>query len=75
MDTRVGKSFVGSKIKGNEFAFLRERRRLRMGQIEVFKWYRGYNKGDINKILKVINQDITRNTGFKLERNVRLKEK
>ena len=30
-----------------------ERRRLRGDLIEVFKWYRGYNKGDVSKILRI----------------------
>ena len=34
----------------------------------VFKWYTGYNKEDINKVLRVNNQDINRNNGFKLEK-------
>ena len=29
---------------------------------------RGYNKGDITKVLRVNNQDITRNNGFKQEK-------
>ena len=45
-----------------------ERRRLRGDLIEVFKWYRGYNKGDISKVLRVSNQDRTRNNGFKIEK-------
>ena len=46
-----------------------ERRRLRGDLIEVFKWYRGYNKGDVSKILRVSNQDRTRNNGFKIEKS------
>ena len=45
-----------------------ERRRLRGDLIEVFKWYRGYNKGDVNRILRVSNQDRTRNNGFKIDK-------
>ena len=45
-----------------------ERRRLRGDLIEVFKWYRGYNKGDISKVLRVSKQDRTRNNGFKIEK-------
>ena len=36
--------------------------------IEIFKWHRGYNKGDISKVLRVNDQDITRNNGFKQEK-------
>ena len=46
-----------------------ERRRLRGDLIEVFKWYRGYNKGDISKVLRVSKQDRTRNNGFKIEKD------
>ena len=46
-----------------------ERRRLRGDLIEVFKWYRGYNKGDVSKILRISNQDRTRSNGFKLEKS------
>ena len=51
-----------------------ERRRLRGDLIEVFKWYRGYNKGDVNRILRISNQDRTRNNGFKLEKSRYKKE-
>ena len=51
-----------------------ERRRLRGDLIEVFKWYRGYNKGDVNRILRINNQDRTRNNGFKLEKSRYKKE-
>ena len=46
-----------------------ERRRLRGDLIEVFKWYRGYNKGDVSRILRISNQDRTRNNGFKIDKN------
>ena len=51
-----------------------ERRRLRGDLIEVFKWYRGYNKGDVSKILKISSQDRTRSNGFKLEKSRYKKE-
>ena len=51
-----------------------ERRRLRGDLIEVFKWYRGYNKGDVSKILRISNQDRTRNNGFKIEKSRYKKE-
>ena len=42
--------------------------------MEVFKWYRGYDKGDVNRILRISNQDRTRNNGFKLEKSRYKKE-
>ena len=41
---------------------------MREDLIEVYKWYKVYNKGDINKVLRANNQDRTRNKGFKLEK-------
>lgn len=45
-----------------------ERRRLRGDLIEVFKWVRGFNKGDISKVLIVSDPGITRTNGFKLDK-------
>ncbi|XP_050711202.1 uncharacterized protein LOC126995577 [Eriocheir sinensis] len=45
-----------------------ERRRVRGGLIEVFKWVKGYNKGDISKVLRISQQDRTRSNGFKIEK-------
>ena len=45
-----------------------ERRRLRGDLIEVFKWIKGINKGDISKVLIVSGPGITRTNGFKLEK-------
>ena len=45
-----------------------ERRRARGDLIEVFKWVKGINKGDINQVLEFSNQGITRNNGYKLEK-------
>ena len=45
-----------------------ERRGLRRDLIEVFKWYKGYNKGDVSKVLMIANQDRTNNNGIKLEK-------
>ena len=45
-----------------------ERRRLRGDLIEVFKWYKGFNKGDMNVVLRISSGDRTRNNGFKLEK-------
>ena len=36
--------------------------------IEVFKWVKGFNKGDVGKILTISRQDRTRNNRFKLEK-------
>ena len=36
-----------------------ERCRLSEDLTEVSKWYMSYNKGDISKVLRVNNQDIT----------------
>ena len=43
-----------------------ERRRVRRDLIEVFKWVKSFNKGDVGKVLTVSSQDRTRNNGFKL---------
>ena len=45
-----------------------ERRRLRGDLIEVYKWVRGFNKGDISKVLIVSGPGGTRTNGFKLEK-------
>ena len=45
-----------------------ERRRVRGDMIEVYKWMKGYNKGDINKVLMVREQGRTRSNGFKLDK-------
>ena len=45
-----------------------ERRRARGDLIEVYKWKAGLNKGDITKVLKLSNQERTRNNGFKLDK-------
>ncbi len=45
-----------------------ERRRLRGDLIEVYKWMKGYNKGDINKVLIVREQGRTRSNEFKLDK-------
>ncbi|MDJ0596593.1 MAG: reverse transcriptase family protein [Pleurocapsa sp. MO_226.B13] len=45
-----------------------ERRRVRGDLIEVFKWLRGLNRGDINRILRLNQTDRTRNNGFKLDK-------
>ncbi len=44
-----------------------KRRRVRGDLIEVFKWMKGYNKGDINKVLIVREHCRTRSNGFKLD--------
>ena len=45
-----------------------ERRRVRGDLIEVFKWVKGFTKGDIGKVLTVSSQDRKRSNGFKLEK-------
>ncbi len=35
--------------------------------IDVFKWMKGYNKGDVNKVLIVREQGRTRSSVFKLD--------
>ncbi|KAG0719904.1 Eukaryotic translation initiation factor 3 subunit B [Chionoecetes opilio] len=35
--------------------------------IEVFKWIKGFNKGEVGKVLTAFNQGRTRSQGFKLE--------
>ena len=44
-----------------------KRRRVR-DLIEVFKWVKDFDKGDVGKVLTVSSQDKTRNNGFKLEK-------
>ena len=41
---------------------------MRGDLIKVYKWMKGYNKGDINKVLIVREQDRTRSNGFKLDK-------
>ena len=45
-----------------------ERRRVRGDMIEVYKWFNGINKGDINRVLKLNNLGRTRSNGFKLDK-------
>ena len=45
-----------------------ERRRVRGDMIEVYKWFKGLNKGDISKVLKINSGDRTRSNGFKLDK-------
>ena len=45
-----------------------ERRRVRGDMIEVFKWMKGINSGDINKVLLVSEPGRTRSNGFKLDK-------
>ena len=42
--------------------------RVRGDLIEVFKWVKGFNKGDVGKVFMISSQDRTRNNGFKLEK-------
>ena len=41
-----------------------ERRRVRADMIEVYKWMKGFNKGDIHKVLLVGEPGRTRSNGF-----------
>ena len=43
-----------------------ERRRVRGDLIEVFKWVKGFNKGDFNKVLILKEQGRTRTNGYQL---------
>ena len=52
-----------------------ERRRIRSDLIELFKWVKGFNKGDVGKVFMISIQDRTRNNGFKLKKNVDLVHK
>ena len=45
-----------------------ERRRVRGDLIEVFKWVKGFNKGDLNKVLILKEQGRTRTNGYKLDK-------
>ena len=45
-----------------------ERHRARGGMIEVFKWVKGFNKGDINKVLIVKKKVRTLTNGLKLDK-------
>ena len=45
-----------------------ERRRVRGDLIEVYKWMRGFNTGNVNKVLVVSEPGRTRSNGFKLEK-------
>ncbi len=45
-----------------------EGRRVRGDLIEVYKWMKGYNKGDVNMVLIVKEQGRTRSNGFKLDK-------
>ncbi len=42
---------------------------MRGDLIEVYKWVKGFNKGDISKVLRISQQDRTRSNGFKLEKS------
>ena len=37
---------------------------MRGGLIEVFKWVKCFNKGDVRKVLTISSQDRTRNNGL-----------
>ena len=45
-----------------------ERRRARGDMIEVFKWVKGINKGNIDQVIEINSRDRTRGNGYKLEK-------
>ena len=45
-----------------------ERRRVRNDLIEVFKWVKSFNKGDVRQVFAVSSQNRTRNNGFKVDK-------
>ena len=45
-----------------------ERGRARGDMIEVFKWIKGINKGNIDQVLEISSQDRTCGNGYKLEK-------
>ena len=45
-----------------------ERRRVRGDLIEVFKWVKGINEGNIKQVIDFSKQNRTRSNGFKLEK-------
>ena len=45
-----------------------ERRRARGDLIEVYKWVKGINKGNIDQVIEVSNQSKTRSNGCKLKK-------
>ncbi len=57
----------GDRLKHLNFHSL-ERSRVRGKMIEDFKWMRGFNNGDINKILILSETGRTRSNGFKLDK-------
>lgn len=46
-----------------------ERRRVRGDMIEVYKWVKGINKGNIDKVIDIRSQDRTRGNGYKLKKH------
>ncbi len=38
-----------------------------MDMIEVYKWVKGINKGNIDQVIEISSQDRTRGNGYKLE--------
>ena len=55
-------------LKGVYLYYSLERRRAREVLIEVFKWVKGINKGNINQVTEFSRQDRTRGNGYKLEK-------
>ena len=44
-----------------------KRRKCRGDRIEVFKWKKGINKGDISEVLRKEEKGITRSNGFNFQ--------
>ena len=45
-----------------------ERRRARGDMIEIYKWVKGINKGNIDQVIEISSQNRTRGNGNKLEK-------
>lgn len=61
-----GEGVLGDE--GREMRGWKERRRVRGDLIEVYKWVKGNNKGNINKVFVVREQDRTCSNVFKLNK-------
>ena len=55
------------RLKRLNLHFL-EKRRARGDMIEVFKWVKEINEGNIDQVLEISSQDRTRGNGYKLEK-------
>ncbi len=59
MDEEFGRK-LSANFSENKELFWKEVKRVRGGLTEVYKWRKGYNNADINKVLKVREQSRTR---------------